>query len=1132
MTGQPDEHGEQDSTDRESFRTEEGDDTEQSAITLNKFCVDYAKRGTARCQKCKKVIEKKFLRIGKFTPFKERVITQFYHPICALAMFKNARLPENSVNDISELDGLSSISEKDQIFLTEAINKFKKKRTIDSEVSLKKTYTARKQVTSTARRKKLVTRTEPAIKILYANADQLTTGKKDELLKRIEKEEPMIVAVTEAKPKNSAKERLIIDYEIENYTLHPINLLNANTGRGIAVYTHNSLTKSIADITTDVKFEECCLLEVRLRGGDTMLFACCYRSPTQSAMSNENNEKLNQLLRVIAKKKYSHRCVIGDFNYRDINWSSWTTVHGEESKEQRFIDAIRDCFFYQHVQESTRRRGNDQPSTLDLIFTDEEMQISEVKYLAPLGKSDHCMIVFDFHCYLDYSKPKISFQYKNGDYSGMREFLEKNNWVDEFKSLTVKEDVEILWTNMKGTLKELRGKFVPQKNTSILSWKSKNQCPLRKITRDAIKEKNKLHRKWISSTTAPDCQEIRLKYSKARNKVATLVRKDKRDLERKIASEAKSKPKLFWSHTRRRLKTKVGVAPLQENMNDKNSLAFDDEKKANLLQKQFSSVYTIEPLTNIPSFEMRTQMKVNKVEIIARTVNEKLKALNTNKSCGPDEIHPKLLFELSDIISEPLAILLNLSIRSGKIPSEWKLANVVPVYKKGSKSLPGNYRPISLTCVLCRVMESFLKDTIMNHLLENNLLSPRQHGFISGRSTVTQLLFYLDSCIKNVANGDVVDVVYLDFQKAFDTVPHARLVTKLQAYGIDGDLLRWITEYLKNRSQVVIVNGESSSAGAVLSGIPQGTVLGPLLFVIYINDILDNINSEGLLFADDAKIFRTISCKNDALLLQDDILQLEAWSDIWLLKFHPGKCHLLSLGKLENIKYCHRYNVSEQEIEHVFEEKDLGVTMDSELTFAEHITQKVRKASTLVGIIRRSFSFLDKDTFVKIFTAFVRPHLEYGQVIWSPHFRKHINMIEKVQIRATKLIDGFGKLSYSERLTKLNLPTLTYRRLRGDMIETYKHFHNYDPTILPPSFKPRNRPSRFHEYQIQPVMPKDGERGIHKNSFYCRVVDTWNKLPKNIVSASTIYTFKNRLDEHWKDLPLKFDHTSNVTSND
>ena len=295
------------------------------------------------------------------------------------------------------------------------------------------------------------------------------------------------------------------------------------------------------------------------------------------------------------------------------------------------------------------------------------------------------------------------------------------------------------------------------------------------------------------------------------------------------------------------------------------------------------------------------------------------------------------------------------------------------------------------------------------------------------------------------------------------------------------------------------------------------------MFVIYIN-VLDNINSDGLLFADDPKIFRVISCKEDSLKLQDDIVSLEEWSDLWLLKFHPDKCHLLTLGKLENIMYCHRYKVTGKEIEHIFEEKDLGVVMDSELTFTDHITQKVKKANSIVGIIRRSFASLQKDTFIKLFTAFVRPHLEYGQAIWSPHLRKYVKLIEDVQIRATKLIDGFGKMEYRERLEKLQLPTLAYRRLRGDMIETYKHFHKYDTNILPPSFCPRNRPSRSHKYQLQPIRPLDGERGVHKNSFYCRVVNLWNSLPCSVVDAPTMNTFKNRLDDHCKDLPLKYDY--------
>ena len=824
---------------------------------------------------------------------------------------------------------------------------------------------------------------------------------------------------------------------------------------------------------------------------------------------------------------------MGDFNLKDINWETWTTLHGPDSKEQKFIDTVKDCFFFQHTHGATRKRGNDEPSTLDLILTDEEMQVSDVKHLAPLRKSDHSVMLFDFHCYLDYTKPKASFQYSKGDFNGMRAFLEASRWVEKFKHLAANADEEAMWQNIKGKLLEVRGKFVPQSNIDAApSWKSKYQYPLNKETRNAIKEKNRLHRKWISSHQAEGNQQDWLNYTKARNNVNTLVRKDKRRFEQGIANEGKLKPKLFWSHSRRKLKTKVGVAPLLSNIDDKTSLVFDDKEKANLLQTQFSSVFTKEPLHNIPFFSMRSQIKIRTIEIPVDAVRKKLKSLNTNKSLGPDEIHPKQICELADILSEPLTILLNSSLHNGIIPKEWKSAVISAVFKKGSRNVPGNYRPISLTCVLCRIMESFLKDAIMMHLVENNLLSPQQHGFVHGRSTVTQLLTYLECCAKKVANGEVVDVVYLDFQKAFDTVPHERLMKKLKSYGIDGEILAWITEYLKDRTQIVRVNGESSRTGAVISGIPQGTVLGPLLFVIYINDILDNVNSDGLLFADDAKIFRAISCKEDSLRLQDDITKLEEWSDLWLLKFHPDKCHLLTLGKLENIMYCHRYKVGGEEIEHTFEEKDLGVVVDSELAFSEHITEKVKKANSIVGIIRRSFSSLQKDTFVKLYSAFVRPHLEYGQVIWSPHMRKYVKLIEDVQVRATKLVDGFGKMQYRERLEKLGLPTLAYRRLRGDMIETYKHFHNYDSSILPPSFCPRDRPSRSHNFQLQPIKPLDGKRGVHTNSFYCRVVDLWNSLPSTVVDAPTLNTFKNRLDDHWKDLPLKYDHEFRTEEDD
>ena len=223
------------------------------------------------------------LRIGKYIAYKGKIITHFHHLNCAFTLFEKARHPDNFVKDLSELDGIESVADTDRKILAEAIEKGNEKRKLipgdDSVINARKLP---KGPTPAARKKKLAVRTEPAIKIMFANADQLTTPKKDELLLRIQKHKPLIVALTEAKPKNSTKERLLIDYELENYSLHPVNLDCADPGRGIAVYIHKSVEKSVADITTAVKFQECCLIEIRLRGGDLMLFAWCYRSPTQS----------------------------------------------------------------------------------------------------------------------------------------------------------------------------------------------------------------------------------------------------------------------------------------------------------------------------------------------------------------------------------------------------------------------------------------------------------------------------------------------------------------------------------------------------------------------------------------------------------------------------------------------------------------------------------------------------------------------------------------------------------------------------------------------------------------------------------------------------------------------------------
>ena len=357
-----------------------------------------------------------------------------------------------------------------------------------------------------------------------------------------------------------------------------------------------------------------------------------------------------------------------------------------------------------------------------------------------------------------------------------------------------------------------------------------------------------------------------------------------------------------------------------------------------------------------------------------------------------------------------------------------------------------------------------------------------------------------------------------------------RLLRKLESFGIKGEILKWIEAFLCGRVQRVMVNGHLSSETNVISGIPQGSVLGPLLFVLYINDLPGGLDCHAFMFADDTKVLNRIQDQNDSIRLQNDLHRLESWSRKWLLSFHPDKCKVLTLGKHHNIPHAYPYCLFGVQLEHIFEEKDLGVIIDADMVFEDHIAAKVKKANAIMGLIRRVFTFMDKEMFRKLYTSLVRSHLEFSQNVWAPSSRKLIRLVESVQIRATKFVEGLSDLDYAQRLEALDLTTLAYRRKRGDMIETWKHINVYSPDTFPACFKLCERPIRAstgrHSFQLYKPLASDGINGCQANSFYYRITDLWNRLPGEVVSAQTLNTFKNRLDSHWKHDPLKYDYTT------
>ena len=721
------------------------------------------------------------------------------------------------------------------------------------------------------------------------------------------------------------------------------------------------------------------------------------------------------------------------------------------------------------------------------------------------------------------SEKKSTLQWDKANFDAMRENLENHIWnFDDYGS-----DVETIWSDIKEKILTLQDEYVPRRETGNRpSWEDKGDFPASPVLRDLIKRKNIAHRKVKRRARWPDAEGCRKVYAKLRNKVVKLSRQEKRQFEKNVAMKTRKEDvKPFWALCKRRLKTTKGVAPLLQYPDDPKSITFDNKEKAEALQRQFISVCTREPGGDTPTLPMQTQERMHNILITDEMVAKKLKELKTGKSCGPDELHPLMLKELADRIAAPLAYLFRETLRQGYVPKDWKTAHVSPIFKKGASNLPVNYRPVSLTCIVCKVMESLVREVIVSYLAANNLLSNRQFGFISGRSTTLQLLSFIEYCTDIMSSRGVTDTVYLDFAKAFDSVPHRRLLGKLSSYGIQGNLHKWIESFLVGRIQRVKVHGQLSSEETVLSGIPQGSVLGPLLFVIYINDLPESILSHTLMFADDTKVFQQIQSYEDSLLLQEDLRKLEMWSREWLLIFHPDKCKILTLGRHEDIPYAHEYSLFGQQLEHIAEEKDLGVIIDSELTFESHLSAKVKKANQMMGLIRRVFSFMGKEMFIRLYPAFVRSQLEYSQVVWSPWRKRHVRLIESVQERATKLVDGMGNLMYDERLKALGLTTLSYRRMRGDMIEVWKHFNVYSPDTIPAVFRPVSRPIRAstrHPLQLYSQIPKDGTTGVQKNSFYYRISEMWNSLSTDVVMADTLNKFKNRLDILWKDNPRKY----------
>ena len=587
--------------------------------------------------------------------------------------------------------------------------------------------------------------------------------------------------------------------------------------------------------------------------------------------ADNHNKIIGFLESICLRKKFSKIFVVGDFNLSKVNWES---SDSSVPIEQNFVDSFSELGLVQCIEDSTHIKG----STLDILLTNVPQNVSHLNVWSDkcVCKSDHYPITFDIN--IKVSRHKSSkrkcYNFKKADWDGLNNALRHTNW----DSVLTCNEVEFAWINFKFKLFELMDKYIPK-----------------------ITVKNEFQPPWFDSDVYVLCRKkerLRAKFKRTNSDSdEILFRQARKDLKRLVSQKMRENftdgddnkiSKKFWSH----VKATTNCHRIPENIHLNTRFRSCPLQKAELFNEFFCDQFSNASDYNIP-IDFANDNEYD-IDFSHRIIRRFLSNINSNKAQGPDRIHGKVLKNCAGSISYPLSLLFRLSYNTGYIPSEWKYANVVPIHKKGSKNDVKNYRPISLTSLIMKTFERVVKDELL--LRVSHKLSMKQHGFLAKRSCTSNLVTLCDSLALSLNENISVNVVYFDFAKAFDTVNHDLILHKLKhQYNIDGRMLKFIANYLHNRKQCVVIGNSSSTPRSVNSGVPQGSILGPILFVLFINDITTGLTSgtECALYADDTKIWREISNHNDSTILQHDIDFLKSWADANKMRFHPEKCKTL-----------------------------------------------------------------------------------------------------------------------------------------------------------------------------------------------------------------------------------------------
>ena len=935
------------------------------------------------------------------------------------------------------------------------------------------------------------------LRVMYTNIDGLGSSiieVKDYLRDR----KPDVMCLTETKLKKEVRPC----FKNEGYDTWRRDR-EGKGGGGILILTKEGMC--VEDMQCESGKAEVISIAIRMKSGEKRRIILTYVPPKTNAWECEEYKDMKKdLMKSLDSKIRRDRSVLllGDFNCRDVNWEDMEVTGESGTWGEDLLQLAMVNTMDQWVKESTRYRGEDEPTMLDLVFTKRPEACPSIEYASPMGKSDHVVIEIE----LKGHKAKIRNEgHKNGrlnhakaNFAELREFYGKVDWKESMKEGTVQEKYDIFLKKYREGVK----KHVPiyrEKGNKQMWYNAR--CADAKRKKDNAWRKLKRHRSTIN----------RERYKRERNRYVVIRREEERKFEKDIVEKCIDEPKLFYKYINGRIKSSETIVKLERE----GKVYENTEEMCEIMNESFRTVFNREEEFTEPRRE-ETQgglQEMEEIQVEKGEISKLMERIDVRKAMGPDGVSGWILRECREQLVEPIWEIITSSLKEGRVPKEWKRASIVPIYKGGKRTEPLNYRPVSLTSVVGKLCEIVIKERWVKYLEEREVITDCQFGFRKGRSCVTNLLSFYTRVRDVLHERDGwVDAVYLDIKKAFDRVPHMRLLWKLEHEGgLKGKTLEWMRDYLHDRQMKTVIRDVDSSWCKVTSGVPQGSVLSPIMFQVYINDMNEGLNSYINLFADDAKILKVVRSVDDCMELQRDIDKIYEWSLRWKLEFNAKKCHVMEMGKGKR-RPVWDYKMGQDTIMKSNKEKDLGVVVQDTLSPERHINGIFGSAYGVLMDVRVAFSYIDKNMMKKIMTTMIRPRLEYAAVVWSPYMKKDIRKLERVQRAATKMVPELRDLEYNERLKEMELPTLQARRERGDLIMMYKvvnGMEKIDRRDLVIEQESQIQRTRGHSRRVK---KSQCLRDVRKYSFPHRVVDVWNGLSERVVTAANVHTFKERLD--------------------